>query len=152
VRYELPMLVQRTAAGTQAGIGDMGISVIGLLTSGPRHAAIVLGGLTLDSASRPPLGAGKQQLTFGGARPAIRRLVLELGNALLGPRGDWYLLDLDVPIAFHADVARLVGSVEAGHLLVGRVGLFVRGGTQLLGPRQIDYFLDAGVRYLFKLP
>ena len=34
---------------------------------------------------------------------------------------------------------------------VGRVALFVRGGTQLLGPRQIDYFLDVGVRYLFRL-
>jgi hypothetical protein len=36
-------------------------------------------------------------------------------------------------------------------LLVGRVGLFMRGGTQVLGPRAIDYSLEVGIRYLFRL-
>jgi len=177
LRYELPMPVQRTAAGTQSGIGDIALTLIGLVSSGPRHAVVAIGGVTLDSASRAALGAGKQQVTFGGAagykatpwwlayaivgqqlsfagdpaRPPVRRLLLELGNAVFGGRGDWYLLDLDVPIDFQADTANLLGALETGHLLVGRVGLFVRGGTQLLGPRQVEYFVDAGVRYLFKL-
>jgi hypothetical protein len=177
LRYELPLLVRRTAAGTSSGIGDMRVSAIGLLSSGPRHAAVLVGGFTLDSASLPQLGAGRPQVTFGGAaaykplafwltygligeqlsfagdraRAPVNQLLLEWGNVIFGGRGEWYLLDLDVPIDFQAGATRFVPQLETGHLLVGRLALFVRGGTQLFGPRQLDYFLDAGVRYLFRL-
>ena len=46
---------------------------------------------------------------------------------------------------------RLFGQLEVGSLLVGRAGLFMRAGTQLLGTRQIDYSMEVGVRYLFRL-
>jgi hypothetical protein len=36
-------------------------------------------------------------------------------------------------------------------LVIGRVGLFARTGTQLAGPRLIDYTAIGGLRYLFKL-
>jgi hypothetical protein len=81
----------------------------------------------------------------------VNQLLLELGNVVFGRRGDWYLLDLDSAIDFAGDAGRLVGSLELGRLLVGRVGLFVRGGTHLAGSRQLDYFLDGGLRYLFRL-
>jgi len=49
------------------------------------------------------------------------------------------------------DRLTLSGTLEVGSLLIGRVGLFVRAGTQLLGQRQIDYSLTGGIRYLFRL-
>ena len=59
---------------------------------------------------------------------------------------------MDATIDFRDDATtRLFVSVEAGRLLIGRVGLFIRGGTQAIGPRQLDYTLEAGVRYLFRL-
>jgi hypothetical protein len=177
LRYEMPLLVQRTADGTHTGIGDIRLSALALLTSGPRHAAVVLGGVSLDSATRPPLGAGRPQVTFGGAagfkplpwllnyaivgqslsfggettRPPVKVLRLELGAVVFGGQGDWYTLELEAPLDLENDVPRLLGSLETGRLLLGRLALFARGGTQLLGQRQTDYFLDAGVRYLFKL-
>jgi hypothetical protein len=36
-------------------------------------------------------------------------------------------------------------------LLIGRIGLFMRAGTQLAGQRQLDYSVTGGVRYLFRL-
>jgi hypothetical protein len=35
--------------------------------------------------------------------------------------------------------------------VAGRVGLFVRTGTQLAGARLVEYKVAAGVRYLFRL-
>jgi hypothetical protein len=177
LRYELPLMLQRNGGGTRSGIGDIRITAVGLLTTGPRHAAVLVGGVTLDSASAPQLGAGKSQVTFGAAagykpvplwltygivgqqlsfagdpaRPPVSQLLLEWGNAVFGGRGNWYLLDLDVTHDFQAGATRFIPSLETGHLLVGRLALFVRAGTSLLGPRQFDYFLDAGIRYLFRL-
>ena len=42
-----------------------------------------------------------------------------------------------------------LGERAAGR--IGRVGLFVRSGTQLAGARQLDYSVHTGVRYLFRL-
>src|SRR3954454_4724328 len=67
LRFEMPLVVQRTAEGTSSGIGDLHLSMFGLISTGPRHAAILIGGVGLDSASRPQLGSGKQQVDFGGA-------------------------------------------------------------------------------------
>jgi hypothetical protein len=46
---------------------------------------------------------------------------------------------------------RVYGLLEVGSLVVGRVGLFLRSGTQLVGPRLVDYSVAGGVRYLFRL-
>jgi hypothetical protein len=177
LRYEMPLVVQRAADGTRSGIGDIRVSAIGLLTSGPRHAAALIAGLALDSASLPTVGVGKQRVIVGGAgavkprpwwllyavaseqvsfagdatRTAVNELFFELGNAIFGGQGQWFLLDLDTIVDLEGHATRLIGALEAGRLLIGRVGLFVRGGTQLLGPRQVDGFVDSGVRYLFGL-
>jgi hypothetical protein len=177
LRYELPLVVRSTGSGSTSGIGDIRFSAFGLLDSGPRHAVVLVGGVILDSASVPQVGAGKSQATFGAAagykpialwltygmvvqqlsfagdpaRAPISQLFLEWGNVLFGGGGVWYLLDLDVTHDFHASVTRFVPQLEAGHLLNGRVALFLRAGTPFFGPRQFDYFLDAGIRYLFRL-
>jgi hypothetical protein len=177
LRYELPLISHRTVGGTSSGIGDMRISAIGLVSSGPRHAAVLIAGLVLDSASVPSLGTGKSQVTLGGAaayrplrfwltygivgeqlsfagdpaRRPINQLLLEWGNIVFDGRGGWYLLDLDVTHDFEAGPTRFIPQLELGHLLIGRVALYLRAGTQLLGPRQLDYFVDAGLRYLFRL-
>jgi hypothetical protein len=52
---------------------------------------------------------------------------------------------------FAGGAGRLFGTLEVGSLLIGRVGMFVRVGTQLIGPRQVDYSLAGGLRYLFRL-
>jgi len=41
--------------------------------------------------------------------------------------------------------------LEVGSLVVGRVGLFVRAGTQVAGREELDHSLAGGVRYLFRL-
>jgi len=50
-----------------------------------------------------------------------------------------------------SSAAGLAGAMEAGRLLIGRIGLFIRGGTHIVGSRQLDYFVETGVRYLFRL-
>jgi hypothetical protein len=137
----------------------------------------LIAGVVLDSATQAQLGTGKQQLLFGAAaavkvlpwwlpyllvqehlsfagddaRPDINLLLVRAGNIVFGRRWDWYKLDLDTTVDFHRGDARLFGTLEAGSLLVGRVGLFVRAGTQLLGSRELDFSLQAGIRYLFRL-
>ena len=134
--------------------------------------------MILDSASQPPLGQGKKQLVFGAgagmkpfrwwlpyvlvqeqvsvagdsARPDINQLVARVGNIVFGPGYAWLKLDLDTVVDFERSAGSFYGQLEAGRLLVGRVGLFMRSGTQLLGTRQVDYTLEVGIRYLFRLP
>ena len=48
-------------------------------------------------------------------------------------------------------VGRVYGLAEVGSLVIGRVGLFARVGTQLAGPAYVDYTVAAGFRYLFRL-
>jgi hypothetical protein len=178
LRYELPLVTVENAGVQRSGVGDLQVNVLGMVTSGSRHAALLIGGLTLDTATQPVLGAGKQVVDFGAAaavkplrwwllygivdqqlsfagddeRPAVNRLSANLGSIVFGPGRDWYLLDLAPVVDLEDDGrARLFGAIEAGRLLGGRVGLFVRAGTQLLGRRQLDYMVGAGVRYLFLL-
>jgi hypothetical protein len=178
IRYELPLVVRETPAGTRSGFGDVQVQAITLLSSGPRHAAVATGGLALDSASGPELGTGHHraiygaalgvrptawwltyllaahQVSFGGdsARPEVNLLSLEIGNAVFGETGDWYLLGLTPVFDLDGGDTRLFAALEAGRFLIGRLGLFVRGGAQPLGPRQLDHTVDAGLRYLFRLP
>ena len=131
----------------------------------------------LDSATQPTLGMGKQQVFFGGGaagkprrwslvygvvqeqlsvggdstRPDIDQLALQLGNILFGKQFNWLRVELDQTFDFPRATARTFGTLEAGSLLVGRVGLFVRGGTQLVGQRELEYSVTGGVRYLFRL-
>jgi hypothetical protein len=131
----------------------------------------------LKTASQPELGAGKQQVFVGAgaavkpvrwwlpyfvfyeqfsvggnaARPAVNKLVMDAGSILFGRGYAWYKLDVAPAVDFEADAASLFGTIEVGRLLIGRVGLFTRAGTQFLGPQQLDYSLEVGVRYLFRL-
>jgi hypothetical protein len=177
VRYEAPLRTMKTPAGQLTGLGDTRIEVIGVVASATRYVAAAIAGAVLDTATQPPLGAGKQQIVFGGglavkparwwlaylllqeqisvggdrARPDVNQLVARLGNVAFGTGYAWYKLDLDTVVDFEGGTGRLFGRFEVGRLLIGRVGLFMRAGTQLLGPRQVDYSLEVGVRYLFRL-
>jgi hypothetical protein len=177
VRFELPL--PRLAVGDAqiSGVGDIRLQALTLLTAGPGQVSVLITGLVLDTASRPQLGSGKQQVFFGGAvalkpvrwwlpylvveeqisfggkeaRPDVNQLVARLGNIVFGNQGNWLKLDLDTTVDFEDDRGRFFATLEAGALVVGSVALFVRGGSQLIGQRQLDYRLAAGVRYLFKL-
>lgn len=177
LRYEGKLAVASSPAGQVSGFGDAEITAIGLLAASQRFVAVVIGGVILDSASQPPLGAGKKQLMFGAgaaikpvrwwlpyllvqeqvsvagddARPDINQLAVRLGNIAFGPGYSWLKLDLDTLVDFENSRGSFFGRLEAGRLLVGRVGLFMRLGTQLLGTRQVDYTVEVGLRYLFRL-
>lgn len=137
---------------------------------------MIVGGL-FNSASQPLLGDGKQQLELGGGvvvkpqqwwmifgvlqenlsvggdprRADINQLFWRISNIAFGQGYTWYRADLDTLVDFNAGSGRFFGALEVGSLLIGRVGLFARAGTQLLGPRQLDYSLAGGLRYLFRL-
>jgi hypothetical protein len=177
LRYEGTLQTVSGPTGQVSGFGDTGIDAIALLGSTPRFVAVVIAGAILDTASQPQLGAGKKQLVLGAGaaikprpfwlayllvqeqasvagastRPDVNQLVARVGNIVFGPGFAWLKLDLDTVVDFAADRGRFFGKLEAGRLLVGRVGLFMRAGTQLLGTRQVDHSLEAGVRYLFRL-
>jgi hypothetical protein len=178
LRYQLPARVMETPGGQIAGIGDAQIDLIAIVATSPRFLVALIAGGVLDTASQAALGAGKQQVSLGGAvagkprhwwlayavgqeqlsvggdgaRADINQLTVRAGSVLFGRQYNWLKLDLDGQVAFPGGASgRLYGSFEAGSLLVGRVGLFLRTGTQLAGPRQIDYSLAAGIRYLFRL-
>jgi hypothetical protein len=177
LRYEGKLQVVSTPAGQVSGCGDAELTAVGLLGANPRFVAVVIGGVILDSASQPPLGAGKTQLVFGAGaavkplrwwlpylvvqeqvsvagddtRPDVNQLAARLGNVAFGPGYAWLKLDLDTVVDFENSRGAFLGRLEAGRLLVGRVGLFMRAGTQLLGTRQVDYTVEVGLRYLFRL-
>jgi hypothetical protein len=177
LRYEAPYRVLHTPEGQISGAGDLRITGLGILFSDPTRLLGIIAGTVLDTASQPQLGAGKEQIFFGGggalkprrfwlaygivqeqlsvggqsARPNINQLEARVGSILFGKQYNWLKLDLDTLIDFPDDAGRLFGTLEVGSLLVGRVGLFMRTGTQLLGSRQLDYSVAAGVRYLFRL-
>jgi hypothetical protein len=178
LRYEGQVrVVSSPTAGQISGFGDARISLIGLVASAPRYVAVVIAGAVLDTASQPPLGDGKEQVVVGGAaafspvrwwlpyavlqeqfsvagnttRPDVNQLVARAGNIFFGKGYTWYKLDLDTLVDFKSEAGRLLGTLEVGSLLVGRTALFMRSGTQLLGSRQLDYSIEVGVRYLFRL-
>jgi hypothetical protein len=177
LRYEGPLRVVTSPAGQISGFGDAEVTVVGVLGSDPRTVAAVIGGAVLDTASQPELGAGKQQVVLGGAiafkpvrwwlpyvilreqasvagdaaRPDVNVLVGRVGNIIFGKGYSWFKLDLDTVVDFEGEAGRFFGMLEVGSLLIGKTGLFMRSGTQLLGARQVDYSLEVGVRYLFRL-
>jgi hypothetical protein len=179
LRYQIPMRLMETPAGQVSGIGDIQIGLVAVLGSTPRFVAALLGGAALNSATQPQLGAGRpqviagfgaawkpfrwwlpyaiaqQQFTVGDSgsnRPDVNQLTVDAGSILFGRQFNWLKFDLATTVDFPGGaVGRLFGTAEAGSLVIGRVGLFLRLGTQLVGSREVDYALAAGVRYLFRL-
>ncbi len=177
LRYQGPIRILSGPTGQISGFGDATIEAVVLLASSPRFLAVAIAGAVLDTASQPELGAGKQQLVLGGAaavkpvrwwlpylivqeqvavagdaaRPNVNLLLVRAGNIVFGKGFSWYKVDFDTVVDFAGDAGRLFGTLEVGRLLVGRIGMFMRSGTQLLGTRQVDYSLEVGVRYLFRL-
>jgi hypothetical protein len=178
LRYQAPFRVLSTPGGQVSGIGDLQFGALGIIYSDPTRLLAVILGSVLNTASQPPLGAGKQQIVFGGggavkpyrwlltygeiqeqisvggdrARPSVNELMVDLGAIGFGKQYNWLKADLLPTVDFPGGaMARLFGVLEAGSLLVGRVGLFVRAGTQFLGSAQLDYSIAGGIRYLFRL-
>ena len=177
LRYEGTVRVLDAPGGQKSGFGDARIQAITVLATNPTFVAAIVTGVVLNTASQPELGAGKQQLVLGAgaatkparwwlayfllyeqfsvggdpARPAVNRLVGDAGSILFGRGYTWYKVDLTPLVDFEASAVSLLGTIEVGRLLIGRIGLFTRAGTQFLGPQQIDYSVEIGVRYLFRL-
>jgi hypothetical protein len=178
LRYEGVLRVLDTEAGQKSGFGDVRVQAIAILASSHCYVAGLIAGAVLDTASQPQLGAGKQQIFFGAGgaakparwllpylvieeqvsvggeanRPNVNQLTGDAGSIVFGPEQTWVKLDAQPLVDFNADVTRLFGQLELGRLLFQKVGLFMRAGTQIAGPRQLDYSLEVGARYLFRLP
>jgi hypothetical protein len=178
LRYVVPVEVLKTPTGQVAGVGDIQLGALGIVYSDATSMAVLILGSVLNTATQPPLGQGKQQILFGAgaaikprrwllpyctveeqisvggdkARLNINELMIDLGTILFGRQYNWLKADLLPTFDFPGGTtARLFGTFEAGALLVGRVGLFVRAGTQLAGSSQLDYSVAGGLRYLFRL-
>jgi hypothetical protein len=179
LRYQIPHRTAATPDGAQiSGVGDLQLGAVAIIASDATRLVGLVGGVVLDTASQPQLGTGKQQVYYGvgGAykprrwlltyaiaqqqlsvggkadRPDINQVAVDLGSILFGRQFNWLKLDLLPTLDFAgAEGTRLFGTAEVGSLVIGRVGLFVRAGTQLLGSDLLDYSLAGGVRYLFQL-
>ena len=178
LRYQVPARLLETPAGQVSGIGDVQVTLIGIIASNARAVGAVIAGGVLNTATQPTLGAGKQQLELGlgaafkpyrwwlayavaqdqfsvagdAARPNINQLATDFGSVLFGKQYNWLKVDVNTTIDFRSNSGgRVYGLGEVGSLVIGRVGLFARAGTQLVGPRLVDYQMAAGVRYLFRL-
>lgn len=179
LRYQIPARLMETPAGQVSGLGDIQIGLVAVLGSTPHFVGGVLAGVVLNTATQPQLGDGRpqvmaglgaaykptawwlayavvqQQFTVGDSgsnRPAVDQLKIDAGSILFGRQFNWLKFDLMPTVDFpNGAVGRLYVTGEAGVLVIGRVGLFMRAGTQLAGPTLIDFNLAAGVRYLFRL-
>ena len=177
LRYEGRVRVLDAPTGQTSGFGDVRLTAIAILASSPTFVVGPIAGTVLNTASQPQLGAGKDQVFLGGGvaikpvrfwlpylvffeqfsvggqpdRPSVNQLAIDAGSILFGRGYTWYKLDLNPLIDFERNAASLFGTIEVGRLLIGRIGLFTRAGTQFLGPQQLDYSLEVGVRYLFRL-
>jgi hypothetical protein len=178
LRYQVPARLMETPAGQVSGIGDLQVTLIGIIASNARAVGALIAGTVLDTATQPTLGAGKQQLVLGAgaaykpyrwwlayavaqeqfsvggnsARPDVNQLATDFGSVLFGKQYNWLKVDINSTVDFPGGgVGRVYGLGEVGSLVIGRVGLFARAGTQLVGPRLVDYQMVAGARYLFRL-
>jgi hypothetical protein len=178
VRYQLPVPVVKTPDGQISGVGDVRLETLIIIASNQVGLVGAIAGVVLDTASQPQLGAGREQVFFGGGlagkpfpwwllygvaqellsvgggnsvRPDVNQLAVRAGSVVFGKQYNWFKLDLDTTVDFLEKSGRLFGTLEMGALVIGRVGLFTRAGTQLVGQRELDFSLAAGVRYLFRL-
>src|SRR4051812_31144605 len=60
LRYEGPLRVLSMPAGQVTGLGDVRIQALTIVVASPTLVGIIITGAVLDTASQPPLGAGKQ--------------------------------------------------------------------------------------------
>ena len=121
LRYQAPRRTVSSPEAQISGIGDVQVDAIGILDTTPHRLLALLAGTVLDTATAPPLGTGKYQLSFGGgaalkprpfwiayavaqeqfsvggddARPDINTLVIRLGSVLFGRQYNWLKLDAD---------------------------------------------------------
>jgi hypothetical protein len=178
LRYQLAGRVFANPDGQSTGIGDVEVDLFGIVASTSKVLIALIAGAVLDTATQPQLGAGKQQLILGGgaaikprpwflaygiaqeqfavagnsARPDVNRLDARVGAIVFGRLYNWLKVDLDPTVDFpRGPTARLFGTLEVGSLIAGRVGLFLRTQTQLVGKGELEYSLTAGIRYLFRL-
>jgi hypothetical protein len=178
LRYQVPVRLMETPTGQVTGIGDIQVGLIALLASNARLVVAAVAGAELNTATKAQLGAGKQQLILGlgaavkpfpwwlayllaqqqfsiageSARQEVNQTMIDLGSILFGRQFNWLKFDLISTVDFPGGpTGRLYGQAEAGSLVVGRVGLYMRVSTQLAGPRLLDYALTGGIRYLFRL-
>jgi hypothetical protein len=177
LRYEGALRVVDTPSTQTSGFGDARIQAVTVLASSPTFLAVTITGAVLDTASQPALGAGKTQILFGGGvagkplrwwlpfiivleqisvagdphRADVNQLSIDAASIVFGKGQTWYRLDLQPTVDFDAGTGRLFGELEVGRLLFGKTGLFMRAGTQLAGQHQLDYSIEVGVRYLFRL-
>jgi hypothetical protein len=177
LRYEGVVRVLAGPAGQTSGFGDARVQALTLFAVSPRFVAATITGAVLDSASQPALGTGKTQILLGAGaagkplrwwlpflvvveqlsvagdprRPDINVLTIDAGSILFGKGQTWYRLDLQPVVDIDAGTGRLLGEAEVGRLLFGKTGLFMRAGTQLAGSRILDYSIEVGARYLFRL-
>ena len=179
LRYEGKLAVASTPTGQVSGFGDAQLSAIGMLGASPRFVAVVIGGVILDSASQPPLGEGKTQLVLRGRRrdEAVSLVVALRPRAGTGVsrrrqraprhqsagrarRQHRVRSRIRVVEAGPRHARRLRGAAPGASTGSSkRAGCSSAGwacscaaGTQLLGTRQVDYTLEVGIRYLFRLP
>jgi hypothetical protein len=176
MQYQVPYRLVDTPSGQSRGPGDIQVRTLGILTADPRRLVALLLGLIVDTASPPTVGGRTKRLLLGGgaavkphpswiayglaqhqlsigsgAGPRVNQLDLLLGSILFGWQHNWARVELVPRIDFHEGIGALFGNAEVGALMIGRVGLFVRVGTQLAGTREVDYVLTGGMRYLFRL-
>lgn len=178
LRYQMPYRTVVTPMGRVSGLGDLQLSTIIILASDATRLIGLVGGAVLDTAAAPELGTGKQQVSFGvggafkpwrwlltyavvqdqrsvggnSARQDIDTVIADLGAILFGRQYNWLKVDLVTTVDLKGSTAgRFFGTLEVGSLVIGRVGLFMRGGTQFVGPALLDFSVAGGVRYLFRL-
>jgi hypothetical protein len=177
LRYQLPVQIVKTPAGQISGVGDVRLETLIVIASNKTSLVGAIAGVVLDTASQPQLGTGREQIFLGGGlackpfswwllygvaqellsvggssvRPDVNQLALRAGTVVFGKQYNWFKLDVDTTVDLLEKRGRLFGTLEMGSLLVGRVGLFARAGTQLAGQRELDFALAAGLRYLFRL-
>ena len=178
LRYQIAHRTMETPNAQISGFGDVTLEAIGIIAYNATSLLGIVAGGVLNTASQPQLGDGRQQVFFGpgaahkpvrwlllygvvqeqlsvdrsATRPDVNQLAGDFGVILFGKQYNWLKVDLFPTADFSAGTTgRLFDTVEVGSLVVGRVGLFVRAQTQLVGPVQLEYSLGGGVRYLFKL-
>ena len=168
IRYELPFVRLANAAGEQAsGQGDITLQAIGVVTSSPRQVAVLIAGAQFDTASQPQLGQGNTSCCSArlpgsgcGAGGSPTGSPRNRSRSPATPPDPTSTSCCSAPATSCSARVRLdeagrgrddrlsrrrdhppVRVDRGGRLLIGRVGLFVRGGTQAVGPRQLDYTL-----------
>src|SRR6266404_3838073 len=121
LRYQLPVQVVKTPDGQISGVGDVRLETLIVIASNKISLVGAIAGVVLDTASQPQLGAGREQVFFGGGlafkpfswwllygvaqellsvggssvRPDVNQLALRAGSVVFGKQYNWFKLDLD---------------------------------------------------------